>query len=219
MSAVVLVTRVGAATGARAAAAALACAGSGPDRAGLLVDLDRGRRPRPSLVATGAARELEQRLAAHLPEAAVASRGRICHLVLTADEDGLDPAAAAAAIGRDGIVAFLLAPHLVQAALSGAIRPSGALLRADLAEDRALTALAVGDLLDRGIRVAVLKRPLGWIAARAALAGLPAAVGEGGLPARTGERVLRRDSAPLRSSPRSDGRRLRMNSNRGGHTL
>ena len=165
-----LVARVGAAAGARAAAAALACAGSEPDRAGLLVDLDRGRRPRPSLIATGAARELEERIAAHLPAAAVASRGRICHLVLPADEGGLEQAAAAVAIGREGIVALHLAPDLVQAGLDGAIRPSGALLRADLAEDRALTALAVGDLLERGVRPAVLKRPLGWISARRALA-------------------------------------------------
>ena len=171
MNVVVLVARVGAAAGARAAAAALACAGSEPDRAGLLVDLDRGRRPRPSLIATGAACELEERIAAHLPAAAVASRGRICHLVLPADEGGLEQAAAAVAIGREGIVALHLAPDLVQAGLDGAIRPSGALLRADLAEDRALTALAVGDLLERGVRPAVLKRPLGWISARRALAG------------------------------------------------
>ncbi len=217
MSVVVLVVRVGEAAGARAAAAALACAGSGPDRAGLLVDLDRGRRPRPSLVASGAARKLEERLAAHLPEAAVASRGRICHLVLPADEDGLELASAAAAVGREEIVALLLAPHLLQAALGGAIRLSGALLRADLAEDRALTALTVGDLLERGIRPAVLKRSLGWIAARTALAGLPVAAGEGGLPPRIGERVLRCDPEPLRSSPRPDGRRLRMD--RGARTL
>jgi hypothetical protein len=171
MSAVVLVARVAAAGGARAAAAALACAGAEPDRAGLLVDLDPGRPPRPSLLATGAARELEERLVAHLPEAGVASRGRICHLTLPSDEGGLERVGAALAIGRDGIVAVNLAAHLVQEALAGPIRPSGALLRADLAKDRALTALAVGDLLEHGVRPAVMKRPLGWIAARRALAG------------------------------------------------
>lgn len=82
MSAVIVVTRVGGAGGARAAAAALACAGSEADRAGLLVDLDAGRRPRPSLISSAAARELEERLAAHLPDAGVAERGRICHLAL-----------------------------------------------------------------------------------------------------------------------------------------
>lgn len=180
MSAVVIVLRVGAAGGARAAAAALACAGAEPDRAGLLIDLDGGRPPRPSLISTGAARELEERLAAHLPEATVASRGRICHLTLPSDEDGLGRVGAALAIGRDGLVAVNLSPHLAQVALAGPIRPSGALLRADLSEDRALTALTVGDLLERGIRPAVLKRPLGWIAARRALAGalVPGAGGQ-----------------------------------------
>ena len=127
--------------------------------------------PRPSLIATAAARELEERLVAHLPEAGVASRGRICHLALPADEGGLERVAAALAIGRDGIVAVHLAAAPGAGGAGGAIRPSGALLRADLAEDRALTALAVGDLLEHGVRPAVMKRPLGWIAARRALAG------------------------------------------------
>jgi hypothetical protein len=191
MSAVVLVVRVGAAGGARAAAAALACAGAEPDRAGLLVDLDPGRLPRPSLIATGVARELEERLVAHLPEAAVASRGKICHLTLPSDEGGLERVGAAVAIGRGGIVVVNLAPHLVQEALAGPIRPSGALLRADLAEDRALTALAVGDLLEHGVRPAVMKRPLGWIAARRALAGaLVPGVGGAALPQPACARLL-----------------------------
>jgi hypothetical protein len=196
VSAVVLVTGVGVAAGARAAAAAIACAGTEPDRAALLVDLDRGRAPRPALIASAAARELEERLVAHLPQADAASRGRICHLALAPDASGLEAIGAALAIGRGSTVSVHLAPDLVQTALDGGLRPTGAVLRADLAEDRALTALAVGDLLDRGIRVAVLKRSLGWIAARAALAGIPVAVGDGGLPARIGERVLRRDAAP-----------------------
>jgi hypothetical protein len=171
LSAVVLVSRVGAAAGARAAAAALACAGSEPDQAGLLVDLSGGREPRPALVASVGARELEERLAAHLPAAGVASRGKICHLKLRPDTGGLEQAGAALAVGRDAIAAVHLPPHLVQPALEARLRPSGALLRADLASDRALTALAIGDLMRRGIRAAVLKRPLGWFAARCALAG------------------------------------------------
>jgi hypothetical protein len=166
-----MVTRVGAAAGARAAAAALACAGSEVARAGLLVDVDAGRRPRPSLVASAAARELEERLAAHLPGAGVASRGRICHLALPGDVGGLELIGAALAIGRGSTTAVHLSPRLVQAALDGPLRPTGALLRADLAEDRALTALAVGDLIERGVRPAVLKRPLGRLTARLALAG------------------------------------------------
>jgi hypothetical protein len=171
MSAVVLVSRVGAARGSRAAAAALACAGSDADRAGLLVDLDPGRPPRPALVATAAARELEERLAAHLPGAAVASRGRICHLALPGDDEGVERARAAFALGRDSTVALHLAPRQVQSVLDALVPASGAMLRADLGVDRALTALAVGDLIERGVRPAVLKRALGWLAARRALAG------------------------------------------------
>ena len=190
----ILVTRVGAAGGARAAAAALACAGSEPDRAGLLVDLDAARGPRPSLVASAAARVLEERLAAHLPQADVASRGRICHLALPSDTGGLEQIGAALAIGRGSTTAVHLAPRLVQAALAEfPFRPSGALLRADLSEDRALTSLAVGDLIERGIRPAVLKRPLGWIAARRAAAGVLPPGGAGGLPPRLCQRMLGRE--------------------------
>ncbi|HVS99769.1 MAG TPA: hypothetical protein VHE08_04560, partial [Solirubrobacterales bacterium] len=53
--------------------------------------------------------------------------------------------------------------------------------------DRPLVALAVGDLVDRGLRVAVMKRRLGWVAERRAGFG---ALGSdsGGLP----EPLLRR---------------------------
>lgn len=187
---------MGAAPGARAAAAALACAGSEADRAGLLVDLDPGRPPRPALIATAAARDLEERLAAHMPGVGVASRGRICHLALPGDEDGLERARAALAVGRDASAAIHLAPRQVQAALDGPLRPTGALLRADLPEDRALTALAVGDLIERGLRVAVLKWSIGWIAARAAAAGLSAPIGDRGLPPRVGRRLLGDDPQP-----------------------
>ena len=49
--AVVLATAVGAASGSKAAAAALACAGSEPDRPSLLIDLG-GRAPRPVAAGT-----------------------------------------------------------------------------------------------------------------------------------------------------------------------
>jgi hypothetical protein len=172
VSCLVVVSTVGAAEGARAAAAALACVGSPPDRAGLLVDLGRPRRPRPTLVAGEAARELEERLVAHLPDAGVAARGRICHLALPDDGDGLEAIGAALAICRGSTVAVHLPPALLQDVLDLlSAPPTGAVLRANLASDRALAGLAAGDLLDRGIQTAVLKRPLGWIASRRALAG------------------------------------------------
>jgi len=180
---VVLVIGLGAATGSRAAAAALACAGSEPDRAGLLVELsDEGRAPRPSLVAGAAARELEERLAAHLPEAGVASRGQICRLALPADLTGLESASAALPAVRDSVAAVHLPPRLLQPALEApGIRPAAALLRADLDRDRALTALVAAELIRSGLRVSVQKHPLGWLTARRALLGaLPAAEGDGG---------------------------------------
>jgi hypothetical protein len=184
---VVLVARAGAATGSRAAAAALACAGSEPDRAGLLIDLGDGRAPRPSLLATAAARDLEERLAAHLPDAGVASRGGTCHLKLPGDAEGVERIPAALPLVRDSVAAIHLPPALLQPALAEPrIAPTGALLRADLGVDRALAALAARDLVARGLRVAVLKRPLPWLTARRALLGaLPA---ESGLP----RSVLRR---------------------------
>jgi len=187
---VVLVVPVGEAVGAKAAAAALACAGSDPDRAGLLIDLASGRPPRPSLVATSAARELEERLASHMPEAGAASRGSTCHLSLPGDAGGIESIAAAVPLVRDSVAAIHLPPSLLQPTLAEArVGATGALLRADLERDRPLTALAVRDLLDRDLDAAVLKRPLAWLAARRALFGaLP--TGGSGLPPRVVQRLL-----------------------------
>lgn len=170
---VVLVTTVGAAAGAKAAAAALACAASEPDRAAVLVDLDDGRAPRPSLIATAGARTLEERLAAHVPEAAVASRGRLCQLTLPAVAESLERIAAALPLARESAAILHLPPALLRPVLAEPRIPAtAALLRADLATDRALTALAVHDLIEQGLRVAVLKRQPGWLAGHAASFGV-----------------------------------------------
>jgi hypothetical protein len=196
--AIVLVTSAGAATGSRAAAAALAAAGSGPDRAGLLIDLTPARPPGPSLIATAAARALEERLAVHLPEAAVASRGAFCRLGLPAERSGLDGAAAALPLVRDSLAVVHLPPRLLRETLDDPrIEATAVLLRADLPGDRALTALAARDLIGRGLRVAVLKRPLGWISARAALFGaFP--IGGGAFPDRLCGRLLETDDSKFR---------------------
>lgn len=183
---VFLVTAVGAAQGSKEAAAALACGGSEPDRAGLLIDLAAGRGPRPSPIATAAARMLEERLAAHLPDVEVASRGATCRLGLAGERDGdgggregaLDLVAAAAPLARDSATVVHLPPSLLQPALEDPrVRPTAALLRADLPADRALTALAARDLVARGLRLSVLERPLGWLAGRLSLLGaLPVGV-------------------------------------------
>jgi hypothetical protein len=170
---VVLITAVGAAAGAKPAAAALACAASEPDRAALLVDLDGGRPPRPTLIATTGARRLEERLAVHMPEAAVASRGRFCQLTLPAKVESLDGVAAALPLVRDSTAIVHLPPASLQPILEEPRIPAtAALLRADLSQDRALTALAVRDLMRQGLRVAVLKRQPNLVAGRAALLGV-----------------------------------------------
>lgn len=189
---VVVVTAVGAAEGSRGAAAALSCAGSGVGTAALLVDVG-GRVPRPTLIASASAHQLEERLAARLPALRPAARGEVCHLSVVADEDGLAAAGIAVTVARGGLAVVHVTPDLLQPLLdaSGAPRPDAALLRADLEEARPLVALAVDDLLRRGLRVAVLKRRLGWVAERRAGFG---ALGSdsGGLP----EPLLRRLLGP-----------------------
>lgn len=186
----VLVAAAGAASGSRAAAAALACAGSGPERPALLIEAG-GRRPRPTLVASAGARELEERLAVHLPRLGTASRGQICQLAVPGDADGLRGACAALPLVRDSAAVLHLPPGLLHDALGEpGLRPAAALLRADLASDRALTALAVRGLLERGLLVRVLKRPLAWLPARRALFGALPPEAPGGLPPRLRESLL-----------------------------
>lgn len=179
---VIMVTAVGGASGSKAAAAALACAGSEPDRPGLLVDLG-GRPPRPTLVASAAARELEERLAVHLPQLRAASRGHTCHLAIPDEPAAFELANAALPLVRDSVAVVHLPPARLREALADAgLRPSGAMLRVDLDADRALTALAVRDLVDRGLRTKVLRRPLAWVPARRALFGVLPPDAQGGLP-------------------------------------
>jgi hypothetical protein len=180
--AVILVTAVGAAAGSKAAAAALVCAGSEPDRPGLLIDVS-GRAPRPTLVASSGARELEERLGAHLPQLCAASRGQTCHLAIADELEVFESVRAALPLVRDAVAVIHLPQASLQAALGATgIRPTGAMLRADLDRDRALTALAVRDLAGRGLRTKVLKQALGWIPARRALFGVLPRAAPGGLP-------------------------------------
>jgi hypothetical protein len=186
----ILVTAAGDTAGSKAAAAALACAGSEPDRPGLLIDVG-GRQPRPTLIASAGARGLEERLAAHLPQLRAASRGQTCHLAVPDGEDALAAVRAAAPLAREAVVILHMPPARLQPALADeGIRPSGAMLCADLASDRALTALCVRDLRARGLRVKVLKRPLGWVPARRALFGVLPADAPGGLPSSLAESLL-----------------------------
>ena len=189
---VVVVAAVGGAEGSRGAAAALSCAGSGVDTAALLVDVG-GRAPRPTLIASASAHRLEERLAARLPTLRPAARGEVCHLSVAADADGLGAAECAVTVARGGLAVIHVAPEHLQSLLdtSGAPRPDAVLLRADLDTDRALVALAVDGLTERGLRVAVLKHRLGWVSERRAGFG---ALGSdsGGLPESLIRRLLDR---------------------------
>src|SRR5258707_9590663 len=111
MSPLVAVTWVGEASGSKAVAAAFACAGSDPDRPGLLIDVG-GKAPRPTLVASTGARELEERLALHLPQGLAASRGQTCHLALGADPAEFDELRAVLPLVRDSVAVVHLAPAL-----------------------------------------------------------------------------------------------------------
>jgi hypothetical protein len=186
--ATVIVTAIGAAEGSRGAAAALACAGADIDLATLLIDVG-GKSPRPALLASAAAQKLEERLGAHLPDFMAAARGQVCHMAVPAAQEGLDAAAAAVTAARGTTAVIHVPPGLLQPILDELrLRPSGVLLRADLAEDRSLAALAVRDLIARGLAVAVLKQRLGWVAERRALFGaLPP-----GTPGGLSQRLVRR---------------------------
>jgi hypothetical protein len=188
--ATVLATGVGAAEGSRAAAAALACEGADVDRPALIVDVG-GRPPRPTLLASAAAQELERRLAGHVSGARVAARGQVCHLAVADDPEGFEAAAAAVAVARGAPAIVHHPPALLQRLLADGEgpRPTGVMLRAELRRDRALVALVVRDVMARGLEVAVLKERLGWVGERRALFGaLP--TGASGLPERLVRRLL-----------------------------
>lgn len=181
---VVLAAAVGDARGSKAAAAALACAGSDPDRPGLLIDVG-GSPPRPALVASAGARELEERLALHLPGARAASRGQTCHLTVAEGATAFEEIQAALPLVRDSVAVVHAPPPLVRAAVANAgLGLTGVLLRADLPADRALAALVVADLIAAGLVVRALKHPLAWIPERRALFGVLPATAVGGLPQR-----------------------------------
>ncbi len=170
---VIAATSVGAAGGAAALAAAVGvCAANG--RAPLLVELS-GRRPGRSatLLASAAARELEDELRRREPamERAVA-RGYLCHASLPPAPQSLALAAAAIEDAGAGLVAVVVPGALWPQALDDErLGVCAGLIRADLPADRSLVALAVADLGRRGLRARVASRPLGRVASRRALAG------------------------------------------------
>lgn len=191
MTPVVLVTAMGEADGARAVAAALACAAAAGEAAPLLIDVD-GRPPRQTLIASTSAQRLEDRLASHLPGLRPAARGQFCQLAVGTDPDGLAAAAAAATVARGAAVVVHLDQGRFRELVEGGAgpRPTGVMLRADVGANRAPLGLLAGELIGMGLAVGVVKRRLGWVAERCALFGVAAPGAPPGLPGRLVGRML-----------------------------
>jgi hypothetical protein len=188
---VILATALAGSGGAMSVAAAVgvAVAAEAGGRAVLAVDLDPPSGGRgPTMLASESARELEDELrAAGGPFASAAARGNLCYLPLPSELDRvaelLDRSVAAAAV-----VVNVPPDQWPHALADGGLRARGGLMRAELPADRSLAALAVRELHDRGMRAAVVSRPLGRVASRRALAGIE----PGGAASRRGVRLARR---------------------------
>jgi hypothetical protein len=163
-----------------------------------LIDVG-GRAPRPTLVSSAGARQLEERLTAHLPQLRAAARGQTCHLAVGDDSGAFESIRAALPLVRESTAVVHLSPARLRGALGEAgIPATGVLLRADLDTDRALVALAVRDLLRHDLRVKVLKRPLSWVSARRALFGAPASAATGRLTSSFHRSLLEMDACSIR---------------------
>jgi hypothetical protein len=170
----ILTTELEGAGGGLAVAAAIGVALAQEGPGVLLTELGAERRRPPTVLASRAARELEDRLRDRGFDRA-AARGRLCWLALPAADDVLDRLA----VGLDtagGVVAVAYLPASLWLIALGhpALRPSGGLIRAELPRDRAAAALAAIELRERGLAARVVSRPLGRVASRRALAGLEA---------------------------------------------
>ncbi|HEX2436015.1 MAG TPA: D-alanyl-D-alanine carboxypeptidase family protein, partial [Solirubrobacterales bacterium] len=188
--AVVLATAIGRSGGSASLAAAVGVAATHErSRGALLVDLDPPPRGRgPTLLTSDRARALEDRVRAlGGPYRVAAARGRLCYLPLDASARGSEdgggdardgnPLDAVARVLEAGVDASTVIVHVPQslwprAVADARLRARSALIRAELPADRALAALAVRDVHERGLRAKVVSRPLGLVAARRALAGI-----------------------------------------------
>jgi hypothetical protein len=155
-------------------AAAVAVEGSAlTGAATLFIDwADGARRRGPTLLASPAAREVEERLRSAGRRAA--ARGGICHLAVEGGEaiDGV-----AACVGDSG--AELAVVHLpgrlwVPALDAEGLVPAGGCVLVSLPGERSLAALAVGELARRRLPCRVATRAPGQLATRRALAGVRA---------------------------------------------
>jgi hypothetical protein len=188
----ILAGSVGGAGGGAALAAAVGVAAATAESrtcAVLLADLDPPqRRPGPTMLSSGPACELEDALRELGPAfAGAAARGHLCYLGLPG-EDGLERVGE---LLESRLPVARVIAHFPErmwaAALDRALGATAGLLQAELPADRALVALAVRELHERGMRARVAGRQLGRVAARRALAGME----PGGSASRRAARLAR----------------------------
>jgi len=155
----------------------------------LLAELGSMARRRPTtLLAAPGARRLEEKLRA--AERHGSARGHLCHLPLTGEEaDPLEDLGEALRIaGAEVLVVHLPGSLWVPALESPGLRPVGGCILVELPRQRSLAALAAGELAGRGLRTQVATTAPPPIAARRALAGVPA----GGASSARASRIARR---------------------------
>ncbi len=187
-----LVTDLGGASGGLAVAAAVGAALASAERRVLLAEIGAERSRGPTTLASSSARALEQELR-ELGFRRAAARGRLCWLGLPEADESLGELARAIAAADPEVSIVHVPAGLWRFAVDEPALPLQAgLLRADLAEDRPLVALAVIELRERRLPVRVASRPLGLVASRRALAGLEV----GGGAARRVARLARGLLAP-----------------------
>ncbi|MGH2964297.1 MAG: pilus assembly protein TadG-related protein [Solirubrobacterales bacterium] len=167
-----LATDLGGASGGLAVAAAVGAGLASGERRVLMAEIGAERGRGPTTLASASARGLEQELR-ELGFRQAAARGRLCWLGLPEADESLDELARALEAAGPAVSIVHVPAGLWLAALDDPALPLRAgLLRADLAEDRPLAALAVIELRERRLPVRVASRPLGLVASRRALAGL-----------------------------------------------
>jgi hypothetical protein len=131
------------------------------------------RRRGPTLLASPAARELEDGLRQR--GLGASARGHVCHLRVEPGVEAVgDLPATAAAVGAELLVACVPPGDWLPALDAGALRPRGVLLLVELPRERSLAALATAELAARGCRAKVCGRAPSGLAARRALAGVRA---------------------------------------------
>jgi hypothetical protein len=182
-----------------AASVAVACASSGGGV--LFAEVGGDARRGPTMLASAAARELEDRLRAAGVEAT--ARGRLCWATLGEAGDALRLAIDAARPFHAAIVH--LAPAAWREAIEGSPRLAhAALVHAVLPAQRALAALLVDDLREAGIRLGISSVAPGRVGARRALAGIEAGGEAGDRAVRIARRLVPPPAEDTQRAPRLD---------------